>query len=108
LAEGKSLEDYLPMLPKWQIQFEDGHRVSPENFQEYMLNQSYLQEKTSDPTKFEISLFNPPDSAWKAVLPYEHLQPDTFHSFFIEQNGPFSHLLYLHYPNGGIHGLKVF
>ena len=108
LVDGKSLDDYLPTIPKWQIQFEDGHRVLPENFQEYMLNQAYLQEKTSNPTQFEISLFNPPDSAWKAVLPYEHLSPDTFHSFVVEQNGPFSHLLYLHYPNGGIHGLKVF
>ncbi len=108
LADGKILEDYLPTIPKWQIEFEDGQRVLPENFQEYMLNQAYLQEKTHQPTQFEISLFNPPDSAWKAVLPYEHLSPDTFHEFLVEHSGPFSHLLYLHYPNGGIHGLKVF
>ena len=108
LPDGKSLDDYISEIPKWQIQFEDGHQVLPENFQEYMLNQAYLQEKTSEPTRFQIALFNPSDSEWKAVLPCEPLQPDTFHEFIVAQTGPFSHLLYLHYPNGGIHGLKVF
>jgi len=44
-----------------------------------------------------------------AVLPHENLEPDTYHRFTsLKENGPFSHLLYLHYPNGGIHGLKCF
>ena len=110
LLEGeKDLADYLSTTPKWMLQFEDGHKVLPTNFQEYMLQQSYLKEKTNQPNKFEILLFNPPNSPWKAVLPYESLNPDTYHRFTaLKHSGLFSHLLYLHYPNGGIHGLKVY
>lgn len=109
LPEGEDLEDYIDSIPKWSIQFENGQQIVPDNFQEYMLQQSYLKEKTSQNTQFEIALFTPPNSTWKAVLPYEALQPDRFHRFTaLQQNGPFSHLLYMHYPNGGIHGLKVF
>ncbi len=109
IADGKDLADYLSTVPKWMIQFEDGHQVLPADFQDYMLQQSYLKEQTNNPNNFEILLFNPLNSPWKAVLPYESLNPDTYHRFTtLKHIGPFSHLLYLHYPNGGIHGLKVF
>jgi len=109
VAHGKTLADYLSVIPKWMLQFEDGHKVLPEDFQSYMLHQSYLKEKSTNPNNFEILLFNPSNSPWKAVLPYEPLAPDRYHRFTtLKNNGPFSHLLYMHYPNGGIHGLKVF
>jgi len=107
VEDGKDVESYLPSIPKWMLKFEDGHQVIPENFQQYMLDQSYLKEKTRVPSSFEIALFNQSDSPWVAVLPHENLERDTFHRFTsLEDNGPFSHLLYLHYPNGGVHGLK--
>ena len=109
LEDGKKLADYLLDIPKWVLKFEDGHKVLPDNFQQYMLDQSYLKEKTSQANKFEILLFNPPNSAWKAILDYQPLAPDTFHRFTdLKHIGSFSHLLYMHYPNGGIHGLKVY
>lgn len=109
VADGKNLDDYLSSIPKWMLQFEDGQQVIPVDFQDYMLQQSYLKEQTNNPNNFEILLSNSPNSLWKAVLPYESLNPDTYHRFTtLEHIGPFSHLLYLHYPNGGIHGLKVY
>ena len=55
-------------MPKWMLKFEDGHQVIPENFQQYMLDQAFLNEKTRVPSSFEIALFNPPNSPWLAVL----------------------------------------
>lgn len=109
LEDGKSLESYLSDLPRWMLKFEDAQQVVPEDFQQYMLNQSYLKEKNKNPHNFEIALFNQSDSPWIALLPHENLSADTFHRFKdLDADGPFSHLLYMHYPNGGIHGLKCF
>ena len=103
----KEVESYLHSIPKWMLKFEDGHQVIPEKFQLYMLDQAYLNEKTRVPFSFEIQLYNQPNSPWLAVLPHENLERDTFHRFTsLGDNGPFSHLLYLHYPNGGVLGLK--
>ena len=107
INDWENVDAHMSSIPKWMLHFNDGYQVIPDNFQEYMLNQSYLQEKTTEPTTFEISLFNKPDSPWNAILPHENLTPDTYHRFKdLQDHGPFSHLLYMHYPNGGIHGLK--
>ncbi len=107
--EDKSFEECLTLFPKWTLRFDDGTTISPPNFQKYMLDQNYLKETVSNPSSFEILLDNPTTSPWKAIIPFESLLADTYHRFTeFENNGLFSHLLYLHYPNGGIHGLKVF
>ena len=110
LAEdGKDVNSYISSLPKWMLTFEDGHEVIPDNFQQYMLDESFLKEKITSPTHFEIALFNEPNSPWVGILPHELLHADTYHRFnSLKESGPFSHLLYLHYPNGGIHGLKCY
>ncbi len=38
-----------------------------------MLHQSYLKEKTSQNTQFEITLFSSPNSTWRVILAYEAL-----------------------------------
>lgn len=94
----------MDAAPRWKLTLKNGKEIVPENFQEFMLEQKYLPEKN-----FTISLHLQPGSPWKAVLPFAPLMPDTYHRFNkLENTGPFSHLLYMHYPNGGIHGLKVF
>lgn len=109
LTKQSHFDECILQLPKWSLRFEDGTTICPPNFQQYMLDQSYLNEAVPTPTDFEIFLDNPPTSPWKAILPFESLSPDTYHRFHeFEHKGPFTHLLYLHYPNGGIHGLKVF
>jgi len=107
--ETRGFDECLPLLPKWSLRFENDTIISPNDFQKYMLTQKYLEEAVPNASNFEIFLANSPTSPWKAILPFESLSPDTYHRFTnFEHKGPFSHLLYLHYPNGGIHGLKVF
>ena len=60
------------------------------------------------PENFDIELHLPDDSPWKPLLPFEALRPDTYHRFTnLQDTGPVTHMLYMHYPNGGIHGLKL-
>ena len=107
--DNQSFEEALGLLPKWSLRFEDETMICPPDFQQYMLDQDYLNEEVVNPRRFEIFLSQEPGSPWKAILPFESLMPDTYHRFTnFENEGLFSHLLYLHYPNGGIHGLKVF
>ena len=104
-----SLDEHMQKAPRWKIRFTDGTEVIPENFQQFMLAEKYLEIETDDPGAFEILLHLPESSEWKALLPFEVLQADTYHRFFPEQKEEAcSHLLYLHYPNGGIHGMKAF
>jgi len=109
ISKESLLEEQMKNAPRWKIRYADGIEVIPENFQQFMLNEKYLETATDDPTVFEIILHLPESSEWKPLLPFEVLRADTYHRFFPEQkNAVFSHLLYMHYPNGGIHGLKVF
>jgi allantoicase len=96
-------EEAMKSAPRWKLVFANGKEVIPENFQAYMLEQKYLPEKN-----FTIKLHLPEKSPWKSLLPFSPLRPDEYHRFKTEKAGPVTHILYMHYPNGGIHGLKVF
>ncbi|MBI3442069.1 MAG: hypothetical protein HY052_09775 [Proteobacteria bacterium] len=103
-ALDSQIEGLLRLVPRWKVIFSNGQEVIPDNFQTYMLEQKYLGEKN-----FKIKLHLPSGSPWKAVLPFAALTPDTFHRFRdLKDCGQVTHILYMHYPNGGIHGLKVF
>ena len=109
ILDKMSLERLMTQTPRWKVKFSDGKEVVPNNFQEYMVEQKYLAELASDTTCFQIMLDVAEDSPWSAVLPFERLRADTWHRFTeFKNNGPFTHLLYIHYPNGGVHGLKLF
>ncbi len=99
----------MQQRPRWMLKFRDGSTVIPTDFQAYMLAQRYLEEPVADTHNFQIMLTHPENSPWLPVLPFAPLQADTWHRFTqFENQGPFTHLLYIHYPNGGIHGLKLF
>lgn len=105
LPEAQTLEQLIPLLPRWKIRFHDGMEVIPDNFQQYMLEQQYRPEHK----QFEIQLHQEPGSPWKPLISFAELQPDTWHEFDqLESNSEFNLLFYMHYPNGGIHGLKMF
>lgn len=111
---GLQLEDETPLealwanRPRWALQFDDGVEVLPDDFKTYMQNRQYLLETTSDNEQFNIRLVNN-DARWLPILPSGRLSADTWHSFSqIETKEPVTHLLYMHYPNGGIHGLKMY
>ena len=97
-------EEDMKLAPRWKLILANGKEIIPDNFQTFMLEQKYLPEKN-----FKIKLHVPDGSPWKALLPFAALTPDTFHRFrHLEKAGPVTHVLYMHYPNGGVHGLRVF
>jgi allantoicase len=101
LAEDK-LEDALTSLPRWKLVCSDGDEIIPENFQQYMLNKEYPEKK------FQIKLHQSEDSCWLPLLSFAKLYPDTWHEFdALESDNAVNTVFYMHYPNGGIHGLKM-
>ena len=102
-------EDIWQKRPSWQIKFSDGFLVSPADFESYMGKKLYRAEPTDQPSKFTITLRNQHPDLWKPLISFGRLRADTWHRFKeIEHHDPVTHILYTHYPNGGIHGLKVY
>lgn len=103
------IEQCMKMRPQWSVRFNDGTVVIPEKFKEYMSSNSYLKEPTESPDQFTIELHQADNSPWHPLVSFGRLRPDSWHAFKeIEHRDAVSHILYMHYPNGGIHGLKVF
>lgn len=95
-------EEDIATAPRYKLVFDNGKEVVPEDFQAYMLEQKYLPER-----HFKIKTHLPEKSRWKPLLPFAALTPDTYHRFKVEKAAPVTHILYMHYPHGGIHGLQV-
>lgn len=109
VSESGDLDSNYEQRPKWSIQFEDGSAIVPEDFKTYMLQEKFLEEPIANNRRFKIKLHLPQGSPWLPIVPFGALKPDTYHRFKTEQTPePITHLLYMHYPNGGIHGLKAF
>ena len=93
-------------LPGWKIVLPDTTEIIPTDFRAYMTDQRYL---ASGFTEFEIKLHLPNNQLWKPLVSFGQLHPDTWHEFTeIEDTGVVNAIYYMHYPHGGIHGLKVF
>jgi allantoicase len=109
-AKGKNIESLMKSAPRWGLVFDGKKEVIPQDFQAYMLGQKYLKEKgVKDNLNFQIRLHLPKGSPWYPVVPFAPLRPDTYHRFGgLDSGGAVTHVLYMHYPHGGIHGLKVF
>lgn len=110
LTSENTVDTLMKRAPRWKIKYIEGAEETPEDFQKFMFDQQYLTERgTKNRVKFKIKPHIPDGSPWKALLPFAPLSPDTYHRFRIETiRNPITHILYMHYPNGGIHGLKVF
>lgn len=110
LDPGGDIEDAMKNGPKYKIVFQNGREIIPDNFQEYMSRHAYLSEGgVEDRRRFKIKSHIPEGDPWKALVPFGRLRPDTYHRFRgLRETGPFTHILYTHYPNGGIHGLKAY
>ncbi|MGZ9096837.1 MAG: hypothetical protein ACXW30_00900 [Micavibrio sp.] len=110
LPTGDDLEEAIKVAPRWKLVFDGNHEVIPDHFATYMLNQKYLNEPgVNNNRKFSIRLHHAGNSPWKPLLSFAPLSPDTFHRFkTIEHDGPVTHILYMHYPHGGVHALKVY
>lgn len=98
----------MAIAPQWILTFENGHIVRPDDFQAYMQSKSFRNEPEGAGS-FTISLENRHADTWLPILPFAPLEPDTYHRFTdLGVDQPVTLLLYMHYPNGGVHGLKAF
>lgn len=99
-------QELMRTAPRWKVTFRNGLEISPDSLKEYIQNKHYIKDGGSEP--FTLSLDFPQSSVWKLVLPFSDLDRDTLHTFAkLGTRGPFTHLLFMHFPNGGIHGLRV-
>ena len=108
LAETNDIEAVMARAPAWVVEFDTGKLVRPSDLSAYMQQKLFLQEPQGG-SSFTIRLENLHSDIWHPVVPFAALQADTYHRIKAEQPATVvSHLLYMHYPNGGIHGLKAF
>lgn len=102
---GDDIDALMKKAPRWKLVFDNGKEVIPDDFHAYMLNAEFLKEGQR---KFKVKLHAEAGSPWKPILPFAVLHADRFHRFEAQLAGPVTHVLYMHYPNGGIHGLKMY
>jgi len=101
-------DELMKNAPRWALRFADGSIVVPPNLRDYMANKNFRKEKRGN-EPFNIFLQPVEGSAWQAILPSAILERDSYNRFReLRARGPFNQLLFLYFPNGGIHGLKVF
>lgn len=101
--EGK-IEAHMQQAPRWKLVLPGGQEIIPDDFQAFMLAQKYLEHGVK---KFSIRLHLTGEN-WQPLLPHGELAADRYHRFRnLQSHQPITHLLYMHYPNGGIHGLKA-
>jgi len=103
-----SNDELMKTAPRWKLCFADGREIIPDNLPAYMKDEQYLSQTQGKPETFQFKLHIPEDSPWKALVPFALLRRDTLHRFNkLDPAGPVTHILFMHFPNGGIHGLKV-
>jgi allantoicase len=106
-TSGASNDELMKAAPRWQLCFAGGREVIPDNLPSYMKEEKYLEETQGKPEAFQFKLHVPKDSPWKPLLPFANLSRDTLHRFSrLEHSGPVTHILFMHFPNGGIHALR--
>jgi allantoicase len=104
-SQSHQVDDLMQQAPRWKLVLPGGREIIPEDFRAYMLAQRYLEQEVRT---FEIRLHHGGDR-WQPLLPWAALAPDRYHRFRdLQCSRPITHLLCMHYPNGGIHGLKAF
>ena len=105
LKDDAAVDNAWRLRPVWELQFEDGHRVRPDDFAGYMQSKQFRHEPVADPARFDVQLVNEHNGIWQPLVSFGRLRADTWHHFReMETSEPSTHLLYMHYPNGGIHG----
>ncbi len=104
--EAGGLSDALATLPRWKLVYDNQAQVIPDDFQAFMQNKEYLKETDQ---AFEIKLHIPDASPWQPLIGFAPLRGDCWHEFEkMDSDTPVNVIFYMHYPNGGIHGLRVF
>lgn len=106
--EADAFDEHVANLPQWTLLLEDGTSIVPDDFHAYMTERRYLDDLGDASGRLKIVLATPATSHWLPLLEFARLYPDRLHRFTdLMAHRPVSHLLYLHFPNGGVHGLRV-
>ena len=104
-----NFDDHVAHLPRWALVFDDGTRIVPENFHTYMTERRYVDDVGDTSQRLKIKLLTPPTCHWRALVEFGRLYPDRLHRFTsLPAHSDVGHLLYLHFPNGGVHGLRAY
>ena len=96
---------YQPTLPGWQVEFEDGQRLETRDLAQVI--QAERAKPAEAQRRLHIQMQAAP-SPWISLTSFTALKPDTFHALPIETGLACSALLFAFFPNGGIHGLRVY
>ena len=73
-----------------------------------MTEQRYREEPALGSGPIQIRLANSNDGAWVPLAGFQRLNPDCLHRFTdVKTHPPVSHLLFMFFPSGGLHGLRV-
>lgn len=104
----EQLANALARAPVWKVRFASGREIVPDNLREYIEGKRYLDDNGGVYEPFTIALQHAPDSPWRPMIVHMPLTADALNRFEnLDERGPFTHILFLHFPNGGIHGLRM-
>lgn len=108
-ATVKTDGDYCSsQMPCWTVCRDDGTAVEIDDLPAYMTERCYLDEHGVASGPLDIQLITREASPWVSLIEFGRLYPDRLHRFqAVAPHEAVSHLLYMHFPNGGIHGLRV-
>jgi allantoicase len=105
LEPGVDVEAAMTARPRWTARHDDGARSEPADFAGWMHGCGWEAEGRSG--RFAVELTTSPDGPFRPLLPFAALAPDTWHRLPLSVAPAVEHLLFLFYPNGGVHGLAV-
>lgn len=105
LEPGVDVAAAMLEAPRWTVHFDDGERLAPEDFGDWMRERRWRE--TGRRGNFSVRLEPRPGSPFVPLLPFAALEADAWHRLPLASAPALEHLLFLSYPNGGIHGLAV-
>mgnify|MGYP006277474351 CR=1 FL=1 len=105
LPPGTDPDEAMARAPRWGVRFPDGARLVPDDLGAFVRARRWREGNREG--RFAVELVADPDGPFLPLLPFGPLEPDRWHRFALAATAPVAHLLFLFYPNGGIHGLAV-
>lgn len=95
-----------PMLPKWEVSASQKHGFrAVDDLSSFMSNE--LAKSRADQKDIQVRMCKD-SSAWTPITRLIGLSPDTYHEEATLSRFTTHALLFVFFPNGGIHGLKVY
>lgn len=95
-----------PILPKWEVAVSQEYGFKPvEDLSAFMSNE--LAKSRTDQRDIQVRMGRDP-SPWTPITGLIGLCPDTYHEEATVEGFTTQALLFVFFPNGGIHGLKVY